>query len=96
MASRHINLFDLIVNDHGKPGDLAVDNCHGRVIDPIGGSGPKGLFGPRFDQFRWDEPAVAILPTTTPDLGDLISIGGSGFAKRHLGTGRDHETNLSN
>ncbi len=95
MASRHIDLFDLIIHDHDKPGDGAVDSCHGRVFDPLGGPGPKGLFGPGLDQFQRDRPAVAILPTEAPDLGDLIRIRGSGVANRHLGTGREHKTNLS-
>jgi hypothetical protein len=90
MESRDVHLLDLIVNDHYEAGDGSIDGGHRCVGDSFRRPDPERILSPGLDQFSGDKPEVAILPTETPDVGDVICILRTGFAKHHGGTVRDH------
>ncbi len=74
VKSRDVHLLDLIVNDHDEACDGLVDGGNRSVADAFRRSGPERFLDPGLDQFLWDEPDMAVLPTEMPDGGDVICI----------------------
>lgn len=84
VAGRDVDLLYLIVDDHDKSHDVALDSGDGGVSNPIKRTGAEGFFSSSVNEILGDETEVAVLPTVVPDLGDLIRIFRNGFANGYL------------
>jgi hypothetical protein len=70
MAGGHVDLLDLVADDHGEASDLAAGHGDGGVVDPPGGPGPEGVLLPGGRQLRGHVAEVAVPPAEVPDGRD--------------------------
>src|SRR5215218_4743587 len=80
MAGGHVDLLDLVADDHGEAGDLAADHGDGGVADAPGGPGPEGVLLPGGGQLRGHVAEVAVPPAEVPDRRDRRRVLRQGWA----------------
>ena len=75
----HVDLLDLVADDHDEARDLAVDLGHGGVGDPAGRPVVERRERASFGQPVGHVPGVGDVPARVPDVGDRGRVvGGAG------------------
>lgn len=85
----HVDLLDLVADDHDEAGHVRAHACDHRVPDALRRTETKGAFGAGCHQGLGNMSYVAVAPALIPDRCDVARVLGPGGTKGYPGHGID-------
>ena len=86
VLSRHVDLFDLVLDHHHESHNVVVDDPDNGVTNALRGAQSERFLGSCCDEFVRNMPQVGVAPSLVPDLRDCLRVLNTRGTKSHSAT----------
>ncbi len=84
--SRHVDLFDLVLDHHHEPHNVVIDIPDNGVANTLRGAKSERFLGSYRHKIVRNMPQVGVAPPLVPDLRDCLRVLNTRGTKSHNGT----------